>query len=97
VPPLDIILAMAAGGETAARISDRQLQAAIAAAPYVRPTLNAVASKDVTPDPAAEERRARTPSHYVELLEDMTKPEPLDRSETDLWQRSPGAGKHISR
>ena len=82
VLPLDIILTVAAGGEPAARITDRQLQAAIAAAPYVHPKLTAVALKDVTPpDPAADEQRAYAKAKIMRLLEDMAKPEPLYRDE----------------
>ena len=55
--PLDIMLAVAVGGPGADKISDRQLQAAIAAAPYVHPKLAAVAVNDVTPPARDEEKR----------------------------------------
>ena len=41
--PLDVILTAMAGGADADQITDRQLQCAIAAAPYVHPKLSAVA------------------------------------------------------
>jgi hypothetical protein len=54
VLPLDIILAVARGGPEADAISDRQLEAAIAAAPYLHPRL-ASATTHVTlrTDPSA--------------------------------------------
>ena len=46
VLPLDIMLAVAGGGEAADKITDRQLQAAIATAPYLHPRLSAVAFQE---------------------------------------------------
>ena len=76
--PLDIMLAVAAGGPEADKISDRQLQAAIAAAPYVHPKLAAVAVKDVTPpDSEREEKARRARAELFRLLNEMERPEPL--------------------
>lgn len=78
VMPLDIMLTVAAGGPEADKISDRQLQAAIAAAPYVHPRLAAVAVKDVTPpDPEREEKARRAREEFIRLLNEMARPEPL--------------------
>ena len=75
--PLDIMLTVAAGGPEADKISDRQLQAAIAAAPYVHPKLAAVAVKDVTPDPERDEKVRRAREEFIRLLNEMARPEPL--------------------
>jgi hypothetical protein len=76
--PLEIILAVAAGGTKADEISDRQLQAAIAAAPYIHPKLAAVAVQDVTPhDPDADAKRAQFREWCLKMLQGMAKPEPL--------------------
>lgn len=76
--PLDIMLAVAAGGPEADKISDRQLQAAIAAAPYVHPKLAAVAVKDVTPpNPELEEKKRQQRAGILRRLEALAKPEPL--------------------
>ena len=77
VLPLDIMLTVAAGGPEADKITDRQLQAAIAAAPYVHPKLAAVAVNDVTPDPEREEKARRTREEFIRLLNEMARPEPL--------------------
>jgi hypothetical protein len=75
---LDIILMVAAGGDAAARITDRQLQAAIAAPPCVHPKLAAVAVKDATPpDPAEKERNERARATIMDLLERLAVPAPL--------------------
>jgi hypothetical protein len=59
VSPLNIILMVAAGGEAAAGITDRQLQAACAAAPYIHPRLAAsTINANITPM-TSEERDAR--------------------------------------
>lgn len=76
--PLDIMLAVAAGGPEADKISDRQLQAAIAAAPYAHPKLAAVAVKDVTPpDPERDEKARRAREEFIRILNEMARPEPL--------------------
>ena len=49
VLPLDILTAAMRGGPEAANITDRQLQAAIAAAPYIHPRLSAVAVEQAQP------------------------------------------------
>ena len=78
VLPLDIILAVAAGGDAAAGITDRQLQAAIAAAPYLQPKRAAVADNDLTPpDPELEAKRARLRSEVIQMLTELARPEPL--------------------
>ena len=78
VMPLDIMLTVAAGGREADKISDRQLRAAIAAAPYVHPRLAAVAVKDVTPpDPEREEKARRAREEFIRMLNEMARPEPL--------------------
>jgi hypothetical protein len=52
--PLDIILAVARGGPAADAVTDRQLQAAIAAAPYLHPRLaSTTAHVALRADPAA--------------------------------------------
>ena len=51
--PLELILSAMSGGAEAEKITDRQLQCAIAAAPYVHPRLSAVAHippRDTTDD-----------------------------------------------
>jgi hypothetical protein len=54
VMPLDIILAVARGGPEADAVTDRQLGAAIAAAPYLHPRLSSTtADVSVRADPAA--------------------------------------------
>ncbi len=76
--PLAIMLAVARGGPEADRISDRQLQAAIAAAPYIHPKLAAVAVEDVTPpDPERDAKRRQVRDWLFKRLEEMAKPEPL--------------------
>ena len=78
VMPLDIMLTVAAGGPEAAKITDRQLQAAIAAAPYVHPKLAAVAvSEEAPPDPDLEEKRRVAKQAVLRMLADLAKPEPL--------------------
>jgi hypothetical protein len=78
VMPLDIMLAVAAGGPEADQISDRQLQAAIAAAPYVHPKLAAVAVKDMTPpNPAREEKARRAREELIRWLNELARREPL--------------------
>ena len=78
VMPLDIMLTVAAGAPEADKISNRQLQAAIAAAPYVHPRLAAVAVKEVTPpDPEREERARRAREEFIRMLDEMAMPEPL--------------------
>ena len=87
--PLDIMLTVAAGGPEADKISDRQLQAAIAAAPYVHPKLAAVAVKDVTPpDPEREEKARLIRKKLHDWLQEMAKPEPLVTEHAERSQRS---------
>ena len=84
VMPLDIMLTVAAVGSEADKISDRQLQVAIAAAPYVHPKLAAIAVKDVTPpDPERDEKARRARGEFIRMLEAMAKPEPLVIEHTD--------------
>ena len=91
VMPLDIILTVAAGGPEADKISDRQLQAAIAAAPYVHPKLAAVAVKDVTPpNPIDDEKRQLAKQAVLRMLADLAKPEPLVIEHVER-PRGPGA------
>ena len=86
--PLDIMLTVAAGGPEADKISDRQLQAAIAAAPYVHPKLAAVAVKDVTPpDPALDERRRRAREVFLRELQALARPESLTIEHSETRQR----------
>ena len=87
--PLDIMLAVAAGGPEADKISDRQLQAAIAAAPYVHPKLAAVAVKDVTPpDPEQDDKARRAREEFIRLLNEMARPEPLVYEPTERHRES---------
>ena len=74
VMPLDILLTVVAGGEAAAAISDRQFQAAVAAAPYLHPRLSAMAVKDMTPpDPVDTEKRALMRAELIRRLDLKTK------------------------
>jgi len=86
VMPLDIMLTVARGGEAAAGITDRQLAAAVAAAPYVHPKLAAVAVKDLTPpEPApekTEEQRLARARVYA-LLKRLENAGPLATGITD--------------
>ncbi len=76
--PLDIILTVARGGEAAARITDRQFAAAVAAAPFLHARLSAVAVKDVTPDDTDVSRRqAEVRAILLARLEEMAVPRPL--------------------
>jgi hypothetical protein len=74
--PFDIILMAAAGGKEADEITDRQLHAAMAAAPYVHPRLAAVAVQPVVSAEVEEERR-RVRESLLRELADLAKPEPL--------------------
>lgn len=74
--PLDIILTVAAGGEAAAAISDRQLAAAIAAAPFLHPRLSPVTVQPPMP-PELEEERRRIRAALLQELADLARPEPL--------------------
>jgi len=78
VMPLDILLTVAAGGEAADKITERQFQAAVAAAPYLHARLSAVAVKDVTPiDPLETEKRALARAEMIRRLDAMAIPAPL--------------------
>ena len=78
--PLDIILDVAEGA-TREQITDRQLAAAIAAAPYCHARLNAVAVKDVTPQsPEAAEREKLRRQMFDALLR-LARPEPMSAEE----------------
>lgn len=78
VMPLDIILAVARGGDAADKITDRQLNAAIAAAPFLHPRLTAVAVKDMTPpDPHLAQQQAETRAAIIARLQALAIPEPL--------------------
>jgi len=78
------MLTVARGGPEADAISDRQLQAAIAAAPYLHPRLAAVEVHDVTPpDPELEAKRKRAREWMLTRLEEMAKPEPLVIDQSD--------------
>ena len=62
ISPLEVILAKMRGGPDAAAITDSQLQAAIAAAPYVHPRLNATSvTGSITTSPLGshDDRMAR--------------------------------------
>jgi len=82
VQPLDIILDVAKGAGPD-EITDRQLAAAIAAAPYCHARLNAVAIKDVTPQsPEAGVREALRRQMFDALL-GLAKPEPMSAEEIE--------------
>jgi hypothetical protein len=76
--PLDILLAAMRGGAEAATITDRQLQAAIAAAPYLHPKLAAVAVRqDPPPDPDRAARAAAIRAKLHAMMQAFAVPEPL--------------------
>jgi hypothetical protein len=88
--PLDIMLQVAAGGEAAAQITDRQLHAAIAAAPYVHAKLAAVAVALKTPQDVVDEaERAEARAWVLKQLADMAKPEPLLLDHDEQSVRAP--------
>jgi hypothetical protein len=89
VTPLDLILMVARGGEAADKITDRQLNAAIAAAPYVHPRLAAVAVKDLTmPDPILLQQQAEVRAALIARLQALAIPEPLQLPEPPHRQSS---------
>ena len=97
VLPLDIILTVAAGGPAASKISDRQLQAAIAAAPYMHPRLTAVAVKDVAPpDPVVEERRRAVRAALFAELDKLAQPAPLTIEAGSLPATAPAANRMVT-
>lgn len=80
VQPLDIILDVAKGASPD-EITDRQLQAAIAAAPYCHARLNAVALKDMTPPSGEVAKRQALRRQMLEALLGLAKPEPMSAEE----------------
>ena len=78
--PLDIILDVARGASER-EITNRQLQAAIAAAPYVHARLNAVAVRDVTPASGDVAKRQQMRRQMLEALLGLARPEPLSAEE----------------
>lgn len=77
VLPLEIMMAVARGGVASLLITDRQLNAAIAAAPYVHPRLSAVAIKEVPVSSEADVIRAATRAAMIKALQAFAVPEPL--------------------
>jgi hypothetical protein len=66
------------GGPEAARIADRQLQAAIAVAPYLHAKLAAVAVRqEPPPDPEREARAAAIRAELHAMMQLFAVPEPL--------------------
>ncbi len=82
VQPLDIILDVAKGALPSV-ITDRQLQAAIAAAPYCHARLNAVAVKDVTPQSGEAVKRQALRRQMLEALLGLARPEPMTALEIE--------------
>jgi hypothetical protein len=82
VQPLDIILDVAKGAPLA-EITERQLQAAIAAAPYCHARLNAVAIKDVTPASGDMAKRQALRRQMLEALLGLARPEPMSATELE--------------
>jgi hypothetical protein len=88
--PLDVILTVVAGGDAADRITDRQLHAAVAAAPYLHPKLSAVAVKNVTPQDVVDQaKRAEARAWVLKKLADLAKPEPLLLDHEEQATRAP--------
>ena len=82
VAPLDIILDVAQGAPPE-QITDRQLQAAIAAAPYCHARLNAVAVKDVTPQSGEAAKRQALRRQMLQALLGLARPEPMTPREIE--------------
>lgn len=73
--PLDVILRRMHGDTT---VTDRQFEAAVAAAPYMHPRLAVMAVQTVAePDPAEQARRTTLRNELIASLQKLARAEPL--------------------
>ncbi len=72
--PLDVILRRMHGDAT---VTDRQFEAAVAAAPYLHPRMAVMAVQTVPDDPVADARRAQIRAEMIAGLQALARAEPL--------------------
>ena len=71
--PLDVILRRMHGDTT---VTDRQFEAAVAAAPYLHPRMAVMAVQTVPEDPVVEARRVQVRAEMIASLQALARAEP---------------------